>query len=99
MAPNPNHRIVVIYEGPKVGQMPDIAGEIVRNLVAESARQGEQGRFRVQSVTIGTNAVALRLELNEEQLAREKQYLHEAKMIFGAIAADTYTRKKGFKFG
>ena len=87
-------RMLIIYEGPRVGEDPDIAAEIVRELIKESARLGDSQRAYVASLTIARNALAIRLKLNETQLRNEKQYLGEMKAIFGGIAQHVYTQRR-----
>jgi len=94
MPTNPNHRIIPIYQGPKVGADADIAAEVVRALINEASRQIERGRFRVVSLTIAKDSLLIRLDLDDQQLQNEKQYLTEAKAVFGAIAADVYMKQR-----
>lgn len=72
-------RMVVVYEGNGVGADSEVAAEVVRVLVLESASQGKAGRFRVTAVTIARRSVAIRLECCGDDEARE------AKLVFGAV--------------
>jgi len=89
-------RFIVFFEGVRVGEDPDVAAEVTRALVAEARKQGEQGKYRVRSLTLARDRLAIKLDLNAQELQNEEAYLRDARLVFRAVASAAYNRTRGF---
>lgn len=86
--------MVVVYEG-GAGADADKAAEIVRAVVAESAKQGVANRFRVVGVILTRQVVAIKLEpLRGTGDVITDEEARQAILVFGAVARDAVARFK-----
>lgn len=69
---------------------PESSGAIVSAVVREARTQGDSRRFQVKSVTVTLTGVAIKLGSQFGPLSVAR--MREARVLFGAVAADAYLR-------